>query len=77
MFDWNVIFPLVADIGRGKGLRGIASRLCRVRQNESAVTLAVQVRDMRLLFVLHADEQGGEARDLPLLCKHKPDGLSR
>ena len=77
MLDRDVILALVADLGRGECLRGVAARLCRgqceglIGQREGLVTLTIQVGDVRFFFILHAHQRSREAGDLPLLRQHQ------
>ena len=76
MLGRDEILGLVADIGRGIGLGGIAMRLFGLLDHKGLIALLVEVGDEGLLLILDVNERGRVAGGFPFLRQHQRDRLA-
>src|SRR5260370_42515582 len=81
MLNRDIIVTLVAYLGSGKGVAGLAARICErhresiTGQRKSLVALVVQVGNVGVAFLIIPDQRGLEARGFPFLRQDKRNRL--
>ena len=75
MFDRDIIFALVAHIGRGEGFCRVASRLCRLIQGKGVFARARQIGDWLFCAVFDAHQRRRIACRFPIFGDHERDRL--
>jgi hypothetical protein len=76
MLHRDVVFGLMAPLGRRDRLVGLATCLRPPLHREGFIALSVQIRDVRRLFVFDAHQRRRKTCDLPFLGEDQRDRLS-